>query len=79
MNKSIKICDFCGSEKEVFYKAKLPTSKSSFEDSRKMYLDKYENFTNVSFDSERELDICKECMNKVFEVFGVSKSGSLIK
>ena len=79
MTKTIKVCDFCGSEKEVHYKVKLPTTKSTFEDSRKLYLDKYENFINVSFSNEKELDMCKECVNKVFEAFGVKECGSLIK
>lgn len=69
-------CDFCNKEKNV-YSITLPTIKNIGTKSVHCYEDVYQEVESISYLDEKKLDICDECLNKIFSAFGKEK-GSLI-
>ena len=69
-------CDFCKEERKV-HNITLPTKKNVGTKEIHCYGDVYKNVKFISYLDEKKLDICDECLNKIFSAFGKEK-GSLI-
>lgn len=69
-------CDFCKKERNT-HNITLPTVKNIGTKEIHCYEDVYKDVEFISYLDEKKLDVCDECLNKIFNAFGKEK-GSLI-
>ena len=78
--KVIFNCDICGKQiDKLEHKVKMPTKLLNKTKEVHCYQDKYENVTYKSFENYKEIDICDDCLLKIFNSLGVEKQGSILK
>lgn len=73
-------CDICGKKlEELEYFIKIPTKLIVGHKSLHCYEDVYQEVPYNIFGYTKELDICEECLLKIFNSLGVEKEGSILK
>ena len=78
--KQIHNCDVCGKQiDKLEHKVKMPTKLLNKTKEVHCYQDKCQNVTYKSFENYKEIDICEECLLKIFKCFEVEDSGSILK
>ena len=78
--KVIFNCDICGNESNKQQNhVKIPTKLIIRSRSQKCYEDVYQEIPYNIFDDTKEIDICDDCLLKIFNSLGVEKQGSILK